>query len=289
MIATPRSVATINRRVADGDAVVWTAAELAERCNAGVPVALDDVDIVTVAFASSLSGTSAMLCVPVTGRGIFTRAETIRLNGVPGQPGPAPNERLGVVDTMIMADEEGDAGGGYDGAALLLDILRGNEIRIECVAVEGTRHNATITLPDLEFARLYVYNAFLADMPPPTPILAALGRGSRVLLNGAQGLIVGGGSRDAEDARALSLAADMYTMDPTLMSGLDIADRGGTGHMIGVAVPVRDREILDGLIAWSTASRAAGDGLDSRAAAARRVRDMILAGSFSLTDTDVPI
>jgi uncharacterized protein (DUF39 family) len=285
----PRTVAAINRRVADGGAVVWTAADLAERRRANV--AVDDVDIVTVAFASSLSGTAAMLCVPVAGRGVFTRAETIWLNGVRGHPGPAPNERLGVVDTMIMADEEGDEGGaGYDGAALLLDLLKGKEIAVECLAVEGSRHAATVTLSELEFARLYVYNAFLADTPaapPTTPILAALGRGSRVLLNGAQGLIIGGGSRDSGAARALSLAADMKTMDPALMSGLDISDRYGTGHMIGVAVPVLDGDVLDGLIQWSTAAPGAGDG--SRQAAARQVRDMILGGSFSLTDTDAPI
>lgn len=293
MTPAPLTVAAINRRVEDGGAVVWTAAELAERRRANVSVAVDDVDIVTVAFESALSGTAAMLCVPVAGRGVFTRAETIWLNGVPGHPGPAPNERLGVVDTMIMADEERDKeGAGYDGAALLLDILRGNQIDVQCVAVEGTRHTATVTLPDFEFARLYVYNAFLADTPaaaPTTPILAALGRGSRILLNGAQGLIIGGGSRDNDGARALSLAADMYTMDPALMSGLDIADRNGTGHRIGVAVPVLDGDVLDGLIAWSAALPAAGGGPGSREAAARQVKDMILAGSFSLTDTDVSI
>lgn len=275
MDGSGRHVDAINSRIGAGDAVVLTEAELAARRLAGD--AAGDVDVVVVAFRAGLSGTSAMLCVPVAGRGDFTRAETIRLNGVPGHPGPAPNERLGVVDTLVLADA-GAEEGAYDGAALLYDLVRGAEIAVECRSVEDTTHAASVTLADLEFARMYVYNAFVGGAD--NRFLHALGGASRVLLNGAQGLIVGTGTRDRLGARALSLAADMAPMEAALMAPTD-----GTAprHTVCVAVPVLNGEVLDALQARAgQAEIGDGDG-----APAERLKAMILAGGFVLTDTDL--
>ncbi len=98
-----RSIAGINDRIARGDCVVAQLSELGRRQMSEVQ--RETVDIVTMGFASPIRGTGAMLCVLVAGRGVFTRAEEIRLNGVPGVPGPAPNERLGLVDTMVLFGE----------------------------------------------------------------------------------------------------------------------------------------------------------------------------------------
>jgi len=270
-----RTVAEINARIGAGSAIVWTTAELLARTRGGGPGL--EVDIVSVAFESNISGTAAMVIVPVAGRGVFTRAESIWLNGVPGVPGPAPNERLGVVDTMIYADQKPERGAPeYTGAELLRDLVSGEEIDVDCVALEGSRHTAKARLRDLEFARFYVYNAFLpADLP--AAVVGVMGRGSRVLVNGADAVILGSGTRDGAGARSWSLAADMRDMDAGLM-GVGAAPR----NMIAIPVPVLDAGVLEGLAGWASHQPAS----EERERAAGQVRRRIADCRFTLTDTD---
>jgi uncharacterized protein (DUF39 family) len=277
-----RTITAINRRIRNGSSVVWTASKLLEHKRA-TP---DEVDIVAIAFESSLSGTAAMLCVPVAERGVFTRAESIWLNGLEGRPGPAPNERLGIVDTMIFAGtQREEAGSLYSGGRLLFDLIRGNEINVECLAVEGSRHAAKVRLADLEFARFYVYNAFVGHALPES-VLNALGRGSRILLNGAQGIIVGCGTRDDGLHRSWSLAANMQTMDPALIKDPNDAGADDLKNMIAVAIPILNQAIFTDLLEW-TALRPQANPREM--SACQQVRDKIFDGMLTLTDTDYAI
>jgi len=273
-----RGIAEINARIVAGQATVWSDAVLrdSDRSN----LAPDQVDVVTLAFATATAGTAAMMIIPVAGRGVFTRAEEIWLNGVAGIPGPAPNERLGMVDTMIYADDVTEVNGSdYSGAQLLFDIVGGAAIDVDCLSLEGSRHRARTHLAEMEFARFYVHNAFL-DEGLPGPVVDVLGRGSRVFLNGANGVILGRGTRDSTARRSWSLAADMHDMQAGLM-----ADANGLRNTIAVAVPVLDGAVLDGLVDWASArpSDLVSD------AAAETLRRAIQDGGFTLTDTDYAI
>jgi uncharacterized protein (DUF39 family) len=62
----------------------------------GQKITANDVDVVTTGTFGVMSGTMAVMMVPVAEKGSFENADTIWLNGVPAQPGPCPNERLGV-------------------------------------------------------------------------------------------------------------------------------------------------------------------------------------------------
>nr|MDO8062344.1 homocysteine biosynthesis protein [Candidatus Freyrarchaeum guaymaensis] len=93
-----RSIDEINEKIRRGEAVVLTAEELKGMVRKGEAVRLEDVDVVTTATCGLMSGTAAILTVPVAERGAFDRAEEAWLNGVPAIPGPCPNERLGMVD-----------------------------------------------------------------------------------------------------------------------------------------------------------------------------------------------
>ncbi|MEW6768728.1 MAG: homocysteine biosynthesis protein [Pseudomonadota bacterium] len=274
MTQAARTIDEINRRIGAGTANVCSISQLTEGER-------ENLDIVTVAFSSPVSGTAAMLCVPVAGRGVFTRAEEITLNGVPGVPGPAPNERLGLVDTMIYAESE-DEVTHYCGAQLFCDLLRGEKIEVECTAVEGTHFSAVTEIAEMEFARAYAFNAFV-DQGLPMSAWKALGRGSRILFNEANGIILGRGTRDGiRDQRSWSLAADMYLMNPDVMESAGKSARHGIGNMIAVAIPVLNASILDDLSEWEV-KRAGGEHL---IAASQLLNDRIAARQFSLTDTD---
>lgn len=270
-------LAAINRKITAGEAVVLTERELREVARDGGS-ALADADVVVVAFRAGISGTAAMMVVPVTDRGIFTRARNIWLNGVPGFPGPAPNERLGVVDTLVFADQEG-RDDDYHGADLLVDVIEGKQIAVECLSVEGDTYHGTFSKDVLQFARMYVYNAFLPG-PGTEAILRTIGVGSRIVLNGAQGIVVGRGTRSSIRRNSLSVSAEMYEMTMPVVKTEDTGVRAW--NMIALAIPVVSRAVLRDLLAWSQDH----DG-EPETYAADRLKRLIERREFLLTSTDM--
>jgi len=277
MVGTKNGLSGINRRIATGEAVILTDRELREVAGDG-GTALADADVVVVAFRADISGTAAMMVVPVTERGIFTRARKIWLNGVPGFPGPAPNERLGVVDTLVFADQEG-RDDDYYGADLLVDVIEGKKIAVECLSVEGDMYHGAFSMDVLQFARMYVYNAFLPG-PGPEAILGTIGVGSRILLNGAQGVVVGRGTRSTIHRNSLSLSAEMFEMTvPAVKSKI----RGVRAwNVIALAVPVVSPAVLDELLTWPQDRDS-----DPETDAADHLKTLIERREFLLTATDM--
>ncbi len=169
------SIREINERLKKGEAVVMTSFEFKEEVRRGHEFKVGEVDVVTCATRAIMSGSAAMFVVPVSGPGIFTRAEKIWLNGIPGMPGPAPNERLGVVDVLIHGTAHSKYNPmGYGGGHLFRDLLEGKKIHAEVESVDGRFFESHFTLQDLEFARFYTfrnnfmnYSAFanFKDMP----------------------------------------------------------------------------------------------------------------------------
>jgi putative methanogenesis marker 16 metalloprotein len=160
------SIREINEKLKKGKAVVMASHAFKEEVRKGHGFSVGEVDVVTCATRSVMSGTAAMFVVPVAGPGMFARAENIWLNGVPGVPGPAPNERLGVVDVLIhgTAHSRYDPMG-YGGGHLFRDMLEGKEVYAEVESVEGRYYESRFTLHDLDFARYYTFrNNFMNYM-----------------------------------------------------------------------------------------------------------------------------
>lgn len=192
-------------------------------------------EVLIVSQSCSLSDTGAMFLVPVSGRGIFTRAARISLNGIPGFIGPAPNERLGMVDVMYSADMTAEGNPDYTGRHLFFDFLRGARIEVSCLSVEGTAYQSGTTLDVMQFARFFVFDAAL------DPLLAALsGRaffaGNTIWLNGGSGLITGCGSRNSPSRPSLSVVADFFPMLQDLL--LLNRDNSLARHNLTLAIPV---------------------------------------------------
>lgn len=274
-------IAGINRRIADGCATALTIAEICQ-ASQGVTDPLK-VDLITLAFPTAISGSAAMMVVPVAARGVFTRAEKIFVNHVRGHPGPAPNERLGVVDTLIFADESGAATEPrYDGSALFLDLIGGRRVQVECHSVEETVHRNVFDLAGLEFARFYVYNARLPEGSDELAIVRrSLVPGTRIVLNGSQGIVVGSGTRNRPGVMCLSLAADMHDMDATLMEN----PTGRPRHMVACALPVRDESDLGALREWGLSRAAEPLFCTAASKAAAELKQMIQENRFHLSET----
>jgi L-aspartate semialdehyde sulfurtransferase len=254
MTSTARTIEEINNKILAGTASVFTETELWEMLQNGTEPDFKGVDVAVIAFSSTASGSAAMLLIPVTERGVFTRARKIWLNGVPGYPGPAPNERLGVVDTQIFADQEcaQNANGVPAGTRLLIDILENKEIQVKCLSEEGNTYCSAFSKDSIEFAKMTTY-----DTPIPASRLNegdgdclnhhldTIRVGTKVLLNRSLGIVIGSGTRTKDNRKSISVSADMYEMDPRC-----IICGENTTNSIAIAIPVISRVVIDSISSY---------------------------------------
>lgn len=280
-----KSLDLINEKLRKGTAVVMTAHDFKESVRKGKKYSIHDIDVVTTATMGVMSGTSAVLNVPVTEPGIFTRARKIFLNGVPGFPGPAPNERLGEVDCVIHGTSHSIYDERYGGGHLFYDLVRRCPVKVEVHSDDGRVFTNTITLDQMEFARIYSfrncfksYNSFTnvktgayypsifsyRPMEPNwgltvvgcgevnpienDPKLRHIKPGIRILVNNAPGIVIGTGTRSTAHKPTLSLVADMHAMDPEFMGGFITSAGPEVVTSVAVPIPVIDEQTLRDLM-----------------------------------------
>ena len=251
-----KSIAEINERIEKGDAVVMTAQEVCDVTKGGEDLALKDVDVVTTATRAIMSGTYAVLSFPIGKPCSFTRAERAWINGVPASVGPCPNERLGIIDMMVFGTSHSKDKPNYGGGHLFRDLVNGSDVQVEVETDEGKSFTEAIRLGDIPYARIFStrnafknYVAFVnpgnatlqtifsaIDFPSNLagatvsgcgqinpikndPNLETIGIGTRVLINGAQGFVIGTGSRSMASRPNLLGLANMHQMNPEYMGG----------------------------------------------------------------------
>ncbi|MCK9330383.1 MAG: methanogenesis marker 16 metalloprotein, partial [Candidatus Cloacimonetes bacterium] len=232
------------------------------------------VDVVTTGTCGVMSGTAAILSVPVAAPGTFERAEWVWLNGVPCMPGPCPNERLGLVDLIVSGTAH--AGAGYGGGHLFRDIVEGREIEVVVEAADRSIE-ARVTLDDLAYARIFTtrsafknYTAYVNTKPTRVktifsvtglqgpcreisvsgcgeinplendPARLAIRDGTPVLLNGSVGIVTGEGTRSTPARPNLTVIADMVGMQPRYMGGFATSAGPECITSLGLAIPVLD-------------------------------------------------
>jgi putative methanogenesis marker 16 metalloprotein len=265
-----KTIEEIRDKIRKGSAVVWTAAEFKQRIREGEVPGLSDVDVVTTGTCGVMSGTTAVLTVPVADRGSFSRADAVWLNGVPAFPGPCPNERLGTVDLIVYGTAH--AGRRYGGGHLFRDLVEGREIEVLVEAAGKTFENR-ITRDDLGFARIVTtrsafrnYSAFVNPRTGTVGTIFSVGgmagpfreasvsgcgeinplendperryirAGVPALLNGVQGWVLGEGTRSTPAHPNISVSADMGGMRGHYMGGFNTS--GGPECITSVALPI---------------------------------------------------
>lgn len=284
-VSKQKSLDLINEKLQKGTAVVMTAHEFKDSVRKGKVYSLKDIDVVTTATMGVMSGTSAVLNVPVTEPGVFRRAEKIFLNGVPGFPGPAPNERLGEVDCVVYGTVHSIHDHRYGGGHLFYDLVKRCPVKVEVHSDDGRIFTNIVNLDQMGFARIYSFrncfknynsftnvktNAFYTSIFSFRPMepnwgLTVVGSGevnplendpkfrfikpgTRILVNNAPGVIIGTGTRSTPIKPTLSVVADMYQMDPEYMGGFITSAGSEVVTSIAVPIPVTDNETLRDLM-----------------------------------------
>lgn len=280
-----KTVEKINYRIEHDEAVILTAEEFKQRVRKGEDISMDDVDVVTTATCGIMSGTAAVLTVPVSEKGEFDRAKMVWLNDIPALPGPCPNERLGLVDLIIYGTAHSTSKPMEYGAGhLFRDFVEGKEIDIKVETDDNRFVKNSIKLDSLDFARILTtrscfknYSAFvntkegevktifsvLGLMGPDKevtvsgcgeinplendPDLKTMGIGTKVLVNGSIGYIIGKGTRSSKVKPNLSVIADMFDMKPEFMGGFKTSFGPECITSIAVPIPILDEGILSNL------------------------------------------
>ncbi len=280
-----KTIAEINEKIANGEANVFTAQELKELIRENKAPIFDEVDVVTSGTCGIMSGTAAIFHLDVFEPGLFKRAKNIYLNGVPGYVGPCPNEWLGSVDTMVYGTSHSVKDNNYGGGFLFKDIIDGKDIDIEVESTDGEHFSSSITIENIPTAQMIGtrmafknYTSFVnPSNEPVSSIFNAIDMegnfksfsfsgcgeinplqndpnqnivfpGSKVLLNGSTGIIMGNGTRSTDIKPNLMLSADMHKMDSEFLGGFKTSEGPEIFDSVAIPIPVLNEEILNQLM-----------------------------------------
>lgn len=281
-IVVGKEFSEILERIERSEAVVLTAEEVSRLVEDEDKSSLEEVDVVTTATRAVMSGTYAILSFPVAEPGSFQRARNVWLNGISAQVGPCPNENLGVLDMVIFGTAHSRDRPDYGGGHLFRDLVEGKTIQVEVQTDEGGLLQAEVGLEDMPHARMFGsrhafknYSAFVnpGDQPIRTifhargfephcqgatfsgcgqinplkcdPLRETIGIGTRILLNGAEGYVLGTGTRSSRDKPNLSDFADMHHMTAEYMGGFITGLGPECICSLAVPIPVTSSTILE--------------------------------------------
>jgi putative methanogenesis marker 16 metalloprotein len=276
-----RSIEEINHKIKKGNATVLTAEEVSILVREGNTPKAEDVDVVTTGTCGIMSGTAAILHVPVTNPGSFKKAKNILLNGVPGFPGPCPNEWLGSVDMIVYGTAHSIYDHNYGGGFLFKDLVAGKEIEVEMESTDGEIIKSKTNIDEIGTAQMIGtrmafknYNSFTnpskelvssifhaIDMDGPfnglsvsgcgqlnplqnDPLMKTICSGSKVLLNGSEGLVIGQGTRSSDEKPNLMITADMTKMDPHYLGGFKTGAGPEIFDSVAAAIPILNEDIM---------------------------------------------
>ena len=280
-----KTITDINKKIEDGEANVFTASEFKNLIRAGDAPEFEEVDVVTCGTCGVMSGTAAIFNLIASEAGAFKRAKNIYLNGVQANVGPCPNEWLGSVDGIINGTSHSKSDSKYGGGFLFKDLISGKDISIEVEDIEGNIIESSTNLSEMPTAQLLGtrnafknYIAFVNPSKDPVssifngiplkggldiitfsgcgdinplqndPNRLVLKTGSKVLLNGAEGLLIGEGTRSSKEKPNLMLTADMHQMNKDFIGGFVTGEGPEVFDSVAIPIPVLNEEIYNNLL-----------------------------------------
>ncbi|MGZ7108439.1 MAG: methanogenesis marker 16 metalloprotein [Methanobacterium sp.] len=276
-----RSIKEINQKIQQGEETVLTAEEVSNLVREGKEPKAEDIDVITTGTCGVMSGTAALFHIKAGEPGSFKKAKKVFLNGVPGFPGPCPNEWLGSVDMIVYGTSHSIYHEDYGGGFLFNDIISGKDIEIEVESINGEKIKSTINIEDFSTARMIGtrlafknYTAFINPSAKPVssifhaiemdgpykgisfsgcgelnplqndPVMNTIKTGTKVLMCGSEGIVIGNGTRSTPDKPNLMISADMYEMDPHFVGGFKTAAGPEIFNSVAAAIPVLNDEVI---------------------------------------------
>lgn len=280
-----RTISEINEKIENQEANIYTAEEFKKLIQSNEAPSFDEVDVVTTGTCGVMSGTAAILNFQVTEPGIFMRAKNIYLNDVPANVGPCPNEWLGSVDLILHGTSKSVNDPNYGGGFLLKDILEGKEINVRLETIEGETIESSTNLDSIgrgqiigtrmafknytaftnpnEYAITSIFSAIplegffkgltfsgCGDVNPLAndPKQNIIQFGTKILLNGAEALILGNGTRSSDEKPNLMCSADLKEMESSFIGGFKTSEGGEVYDTIAIPIPVLNEEIYNNLL-----------------------------------------
>lgn len=280
-----KTLSEINKKIENQEANIYTVEEFKQLIKEDETPSFDEVDVVTTGTCGVMSGTAAVFNFQVTEPGVFMRAKNIYLNDIPAAVGPCPNEWLGSVDLILHGTSKSINDNSYGGGFLLKDILEGKEINVKLETIEGEIIESTTSLDEIARAQIIGtrmafknYTAFTnPNKNPVTSIFSAtplkgpfegltfsgcgdfnplandpnqeiIKFGSKILLNGAEGLIIGNGTRSTDEKPNLMLSGDLKEMDPSYLGGFKTSEGGEVYDTVAIPIPVLNENIYNNLL-----------------------------------------
>lgn len=277
-----RTIEDINKKIENENATVLTAEEISNLVSDGETPKAEDVDVVTTGTCGIMSGTAAVLHVPVADPGAFKKAKSISLNGVPGFPGPCPNEWLGSVDLVIYGTSHSTEDDKYGGGFLFKDIVAGKDIEVQVESLDGKTFQKIVNINDIGTAQMLGtrmafknYNSFTnpseelissifhaIDMGGPfdglsvsgcgqlnplqnDPVMKTICSGAKILLNGAESIVIGNGTRSNPEKPNLMITGDMKLMDSHYLGGFKTGAGPEVFDSVAAAIPIVDDEVFE--------------------------------------------
>lgn len=280
-----RTLSEINKKIENGTAVVMTVQELIDRIKDGETVKFEDVDVVTTATKGLMSGIMGVFSFRLTPPKTLRKFTEVSMNGIPAFPGPCPNEYLGIVDLIIYGTAQSKTWNNYCGGSLFRDLVEGKSIDIKAISSEGEIVEKSLTLKDMQFARLVGtrqaiknYNAmincetysvdtifscvpFESDESQITfsgcgalnPFqndskFQTYGVGSPVLVNGSIGYLMGPGTRNYIEKPNMMTIANMLEMAPEYMGAFKTSYGLEPICSIAVPIPILNDKVFNNII-----------------------------------------
>ncbi|WP_299523446.1 methanogenesis marker 16 metalloprotein [uncultured Methanobrevibacter sp.] len=280
-----RTIGQINEKIENNNANIYTAEEFKKLIKEDETPSFDEVDVVTTGTCGVMSGTAAIFNFVVSEPGVFMRAKNIYLNGVPANIGPCPNEWLGSVDLILHGTSKSIENPVYGGGFLLKDILEGKDIAVKVETINGDIVESTTNINEIGRAQMIGtrmafknYNSFVnPDNHPVSSIFSAIPlegnlsgftfsgcgdlnplqndpnhniikNGTKVLLNGAESIVLGDGTRSSVEKPNLMITGNLKEMDPTFLGGFKTGEGGEVYDTVAIPIPVLNEEIYNNLL-----------------------------------------
>ncbi|TXT56313.1 MAG: hypothetical protein BAJALOKI1v1_1930005 [Promethearchaeota archaeon] len=280
-----RTLDEINIKIKNGTATILTVQELIDTLNEGETITYDDVDVITTATKALMSGIAGIFSFRLTPPKKVRKFIEVSLNGIPGYPGPCPNEYLGIIDLILYGTAHSKTRTNYSGGMLFRDLVEGKKVKVIAKSVEGIEIEKELTLEDFQFARLMgtrqsIKNYFAMVNPTDNevetifsalplkgdfseltfsgcgslnpfqndPEAQSIGIGTQILVNGQIGYIIGPGTRNDKLKPNLQTICDLKGMDPKFMGSFRTSYGLESICSIAVPIPILNEKIWDNIV-----------------------------------------
>jgi putative methanogenesis marker 16 metalloprotein len=285
LLPKKRTLSEIKKKIEKGTIIIITVQNLIDRLSDGENINFEDVDVITTATKGLMSGIMGVFSFRLSPPKALRKFTEVDMNGIPAFPGPCPNEYLGVVDLIIYGTTQSQTRSNYCGGSLFRELVEDKEIEIIARSSEGEKVQKTMTLEDMQFAKLmgtrqaiknynamincesYEVNTIFSALPfkpnktqmtfsgcgalnpfQNDPKFQTFGIGTPLLVNGSTGYLMGSGTRNYIKKPNMMTIAPFNGMQPEYMGAFKTSYGLEPICSIALPIPILNEAIFNDIV-----------------------------------------